>query len=70
MRSLIRLGIVVETISGSLRELARTPPDLHARTCGETIRRSVDRDGTGAFATSVSRRRLGEAGRGVIRSSW
>lgn len=69
MRSLTRLGIVVETISKFIRELQRVHPDLHGRICGETIRRYVDREGTGAFANtapSVSRRRLGEAGRDLL----
>ena len=69
MRSLTRLGIVVETISKFARELARFHPDLYARIDGETIRRYVEREGTGSFANtapSVSRRRLDEAGRDLL----
>lgn len=69
MRSLTRLGIVVETISKFARELARFDPALHARIDGELIRRYVDREGAGCFsntAPSTSRRRLDEAGRDLF----
>lgn len=69
MRSLTRLGIVVETISRFARELQRFHPALHARIDGDTIRRYVDREGVGCFANtapSVSRRRLDEAGRDLL----
>jgi hypothetical protein len=69
MRSLTRLGIVVETISKFARELARFNPALHALIDGDIIRRYVDREGDGCFANtapSVSRRRLDEAGRDLL----
>ena len=69
MRSLTRLGIVVETISKFARELARFHPALHALIDGDIIRRYVDREGAGCFsntAPSASRRRLDEAGRDLL----
>ena len=69
MRSLTRLGIVVETISKFARELARFHPVLHALIDGDIIRRYVDREGAGCFsntAPSASRRRLDEAGRDLL----
>lgn len=69
MRSLTRLGIVVESISKFARELARFHPDLHARIDPELLRRHVDREGSGSFANTtpgVSKRRLGEAGRDLL----
>ena len=66
MRSLTRLGTVVETISKFLRELARTYPGLHAHVDVELVRRYVAREGEGCFADttpSESKRRLPEAGR-------
>jgi hypothetical protein len=69
MRSLTRLGIVVETISKFARELARFHPVLHALIDGDIIRRYVDRTGAGCFsntAPSASRRRLDEAGRDLM----
>ncbi len=69
MRSLTRLGIVVETISKFARELARFHPALHALIDDDIIRRYVDREGTGCFANtapSASRRRLDEAGRDLL----
>ena len=69
MRSLTRLGIVVETISKFARELARFHPALHAQIDSEIIRRYVDREGAGCFsntAPSASRRRLDEAGRDLL----
>lgn len=65
MRSLIRLGIVVETISKFARELARIDLALHALIDGGIIRPYIDREGIGCFANtapSASRRRLDEAG--------
>jgi hypothetical protein len=64
MRGLTRLGIVVESISKFLRELRRLRPALFGRVDRETIRKYVDREGTGCFAStkpSESRRRLPEA---------
>jgi Transposase DDE domain/Transposase domain (DUF772) len=64
MRGLTRLGIIVEAISKFLRELRRLCPALHAQVSSETIRKYVDREGTGCFAStkpSESRRRLPEA---------
>lgn len=69
MRSLTRLGIVVETISKFARELERFHPELHALIDGDLIRRYVDREGAGCFANtapSASRRRLDEAGRDLL----
>lgn len=64
MRTLTRLGIVVETISKFLRELARKHPDLHEWVGDETLRLYVKRTGDGCFALSKpseSKRRLPEA---------
>ena len=64
MRGLTRLGIIVETISKFLRELRRLHPALHDRVAPEAVRKYVDREGTGCFAStkpSESRRRLPEA---------
>ena len=69
MRSLTRLGIVVEGIAKFVRQLSRHHPDLHARISTDVIHRYVDREGDGAFAhtvPSVSRRRLGEAGQDLL----
>lgn len=69
MRSLTRLGIVVETISKFVRELERVHPALHALIDGDVVRRHVDREGAGSFANtapSASRRRLDEAGRDLL----
>lgn len=66
MRTLTRLGTVVETISKFLRELARTHPELHERVDAELVRRYVAREGEGCFADttpSESKRRLPEAAR-------
>lgn len=65
MRTLTRLGIVVEEIAKFARELRHQHPDLYAQINKEVIRRYVDREGDGAFAhtaPSISKRRLGEAG--------
>ena len=64
MRNLTRLGIVVEAISKFLRELRRLHPELHARVDLELIRKHVEREGDGCFAStkpSESKRRLPEA---------
>lgn len=69
MRSLTRLGIVVQTISKFACELARFHPVLHALIDGDIIPRYVDREGAGCFsntAPSASRRRLDEAGRDLL----
>ncbi len=47
MGALMRLGIVVETISKFARELERHHPDLYARIGRSVIRRYVDREGNG-----------------------
>jgi hypothetical protein len=65
MRTLTRLGTVVETISKFLRELSRTHPALHEQVDRELVRRYVARQGEGCFADtspSESKRRLPEAG--------
>lgn len=64
MRGLTRLGIIVESVSKFLRELRRLHPALFGRADPETVRKYVDREGTGCFAStrpSESRRRLPEA---------
>lgn len=64
MRSLTRLGTIVETVSKFLRELKRTHPGLFDRVGPTDWRRYVDRTGDGCFALSVpseSKRRLPEA---------
>ena len=69
MRTMTRLGIVVETISKFVRELERHHPDCFEQIGKEIIRRYVDREGDGAFANtapSVSKRRLGEAGQDLL----
>ena len=69
MRSLTRLGIVVETISKFVRELERRHHDLYSQVGDEVIRRYVAREGDGTFAhtaPSISKRRLGEAGQDLL----
>jgi Transposase DDE domain/Transposase domain (DUF772) len=64
MRHLTRLGIIVESISKFLRELRRLHPALYAQVDPELVRRYVDREGNGCFAStkpSESKRRLPEA---------
>jgi hypothetical protein len=64
MRGLTRLGIIVESISKFLRELRRLHPGLHARVDPDLVRKYVDREGNGCFAStrpSESMRRLPEA---------
>ena len=66
MRTLTRLGAVVETISKFLREMARVHPTLHQQVDPELIRKYVERTGDGCFALttpSESKRRLPEAGK-------
>lgn len=69
MRSLTRLGIVVETISKFARELERFDAALDARINADIIRRYVDRESAGCFsntAPSASKRRLDDAGRDLM----
>lgn len=69
MRNLTRMGVVVETTSKFLRELARTHPGLHSAIDVELIRRHVGREGPGCFASTVpsdSKRRLSEVGRDLL----
>ena len=69
MRTLTRLGIVVEGIAKFARELSRQHPDLYAQMSKNVLRRYVDCEGDGAFAyttPSVSKRRLGEAGQDLL----
>lgn len=64
MRNLTRLGIIVESISKFLHELRRRHPVLHGRVDPEVVRKYVDREGDGCFAStkpSESKRRLPEA---------
>ncbi len=64
MRTLTRLGIVVETISKFLRELFRKEPDLYSAVDPESVRVYVERRGGGCFEfakPSESKRRLPEA---------
>lgn len=69
MRSLTRLGVVVETISKFVRELSRIYPQLYESVDRTLIRRHVDRTGDGCFADtkpSESKRRLPEAGHDLL----
>lgn len=64
MRGLTRLGIMVESIGKFLRELRRRHSALHDQVDSELIRKYVDREGSGCFAStkpSESKRRLPEA---------
>jgi hypothetical protein len=64
IRGLTRLGILVEAISKFLRQLRRCHPDLHQQVSADLMRRYVEREGPGCFAStkpSESRRRLPEA---------
>ena len=70
MRSLTRLGTIVETVSKFLRELRRTHPDLFGILDADDWRRYVDRTGEGCFALTIpseSKRRLPEAARDLYR---
>lgn len=65
MRSLTRLGIIVETISKFVRTLERKHPGLYSQINASIIQRYVDRDGEGCFSNtmpSISKRRLAETG--------
>ena len=64
IRGLTRLGILVEGISKFLRELQRRHATLHAHVDAALLRRYVDREGPGCFAStkpSESQCRLPEA---------
>ena len=66
MRTLTRLGILVETLSKFLCELSRVHPGLYALVPEGTRKRYVERAGSDAFdlsKPSESRRRLPEAAR-------
>ena len=52
MRSLTCLGILVESISKCVRELRRYQPGLHQQLSTDLVRRYVDREGPGCFASS------------------
>ncbi len=70
MRSLTRLGTIVETVSKFLRELRRTHPDLFGMVDSQDWRRYVDRTGEGCFALTIpseSKRRLPEAAHDLFR---
>ncbi|GMQ83144.1 MAG: hypothetical protein BMS9Abin05_2630 [Rhodothermia bacterium] len=70
MRSLSRLGTIVETVSKFLRELKRMHPALFDGVGSTDWRRYVDRTGDGCFALTVpseSKRRLPEAARDLYR---
>jgi len=70
MRSLTRLGTIVETVSKFLRELRRRYPDLLVLLDADDWRRYVDRTGEGCFALttpSESKRRLPAAARDLYR---
>lgn len=64
IRKLSRLGIVVESVSKFLRELAWVEPTLYERVDPEVVRLYVERQGEGCFDWSKSdqaKRRLPEA---------
>ena len=64
MRTLTRLGIVVETISKFLRELSRKQPDLYSTVDRDVVRLYVERRGEDCFEfakPSESKRRLPES---------
>jgi hypothetical protein len=70
MRTLTRLGTIVETVSKFLRELRRKHPDLFGILEADDWRRYVDRTGEGCFTLTVpseSKRRLPEAARDLYR---
>lgn len=69
MRNLTRLGIIVESISKFLRELRGLHSALHAQVDPELVRKYVDREGNGCFAStkpSESKRRLAEAAADLV----
>lgn len=64
IRGLTRLGILVEATSKFLRELKRKHPERYTEVDAEIIRKYVEREGEGCFAStrpSESKRRLPEA---------
>ena len=68
IRSLTRLGILVEAMSKFLRELKRELPEQYAAVDKEILRKYVERQGDGCFADtrpSESKRRLPEAAQDV-----
>lgn len=68
VRSLTRLGILVEAISKYLRELRRRLPELYELVDAAVVRKYVVRQGDGCFADtrpSESKRRLPEAAREI-----
>lgn len=68
IRSLTRLGILVESTSKFLRELQRRCPPLYQQVDAEVVRKYVARQGGGCFADtkpSESKQRLPEAARDV-----
>lgn len=68
IRSLTRLGILVEATSKYLRDLRRRCPDLYGAVDETLIRKYVVRQGGGCFADtrpSESKRRLPEAARDI-----
>jgi hypothetical protein len=70
MRSLTRLGTIVETVSKFLRELRRRYPDLLGLLDADDWRHYVDRTGEGCFALttpSESKRRLPAAAHDLYR---
>jgi hypothetical protein len=69
IRSLTRLGILVEAASKFLRELRRKHPDRYAEVDAQTVRKYVERQGDGCFADtrpSESKRRLPEAAQDIF----
>ncbi|MEQ8667671.1 MAG: transposase [Pirellulales bacterium] len=68
IRGLTRLGLLVEATSKFLRELKRKQPERYAEVDVEIIRKYVERNGEGCFAStrpSESKRRLPEAAEDV-----
>jgi hypothetical protein len=66
IRSLTRLGIIVEGVSKFLRELQRRRPELSSEVSPVLLAKYVERQGDGCFADtrpSESKRRLPEAAR-------
>ena len=66
MRTLTRLGILVETLSKFLRDLSRRHPGLYAALSDRIVKRYVERTGADTFdlsKPSESHRRLPEAAR-------
>lgn len=68
IRGLTRLGILVEAASKFLRALRRKQPERYTEVDAEIVRKYVDRQGEGCFAStrpSESKRRLPEAAEDV-----